>query len=1381
MLWLAVWMVCLTPVSIQAQLFGLPHQERYTIASGLTNNSITDIQQDLHGFLWIGTAEGLNRFNGHQFLRYRPDQEDSTSISDNFISALELDVTGQLWIGTQKGGVNYFDEKKDAFFSLPMPHYQHGQTDFFMTHGQSLLFRDPHNLWIGSDKGIVVIPGQSQQQSWTFLHPELVAYAFLQDKKGQVWVGTSAGLLHGRLGDSLLSPLEDIPVEQTGDVHALLLDHKGHLVLGAKKGVFVQLENQWQEIFTRSNSQPISFNNVNSLTADNQGRIWVAGQEGLSMIETEQYSVDTKAQQVLIQNNLDKENIQVLYLDREDNLWIGTANNGLIRLFLSEEHFPVFRKNLEPKKGGAPENTIRSIWADNNEEIWLGTYGAGIFKFNRQSLTYTNFKHAPSDPFSLSGNQVSSIYRDKEGSLWIGTWGDGLNKLVRQNGKLQFIRQELYQPEELNRSNLSKLHQIFEDEYQNLWIVTDGGLLVKGKEESAFRNMSSYFDIPYLTINAVLEDQQGNWWLGTWNGMFVFSYEQIDRIKQRSSDIGPEPPVATYYFDQTDPSSLSNNRITAIHQDKKGRIWVGTYGGGLNQWLGGNGDKLPGDHNGFESFGEKQGLPNNVVFGILEDKEGNLWLSTNNGLVLCDPETMSFRTFHEEDGLQSDQFYFGGYAQTPEGDMIFGGTNGFNIFDPLLFSQASSSPTQVLLTDFMIQGEKIRPGQSVHGTVLMPESIMNTQRLILQAADNSFRIYFHSPGINHSKKLIYAYRLKGLNNNWQYTQHPDRFAVYSNLFEGNYQFEVKSSLDGQLWSPVRSLELKVLPPWYRTSWAYVIFSILFLLFLGTIARLSYIYSNLRNKLEMERLTRQQEAEINEMRLWFFTYISHEFRTPLTLIISPLTELMNQLDLSSKTRKKLSLIYKNGQRLLRLVNQILNFRMITSGKLQLQLRQQDIVFFAHEIFMSFVSLADERTIDYQFQSSQHRIPLYFDAEKMELILYNLLGNAFKYSTDGGQIIMQIEQGEEEIQISVKDRGIGIDPARLEQIFEPFQRVLDVNHIGSGIGLTIVKDLTELHHGRLAVDSSPGKGSTFRVFFRLGDAHLPANQIVDKEIPSIANQSFESQAVDISQDNNPEVVFPELAEKDKLNLLIVEDNLEMRKYIVDHFSPSFKVYEATHGQEGIEIVLDKGIDLIISDVMMPVMDGISFVKRLKEDHRSNHIPVILLSSRSSVEHQLKGLDQGAFEYITKPVNIQLLQAKVRSIIDTVQHLKDHYKHKSILQPDERQANKDEKFLLKAAQIVENSFGSPFDASQFAAQMGISRSGLYKQLQKQTGKSTTEFIRYVRIKHAEKLLREGNLNISQIAFKVGFNDIKYFRKCFKKEYGVPPSKYVESRKSL
>ncbi|MEM8888512.1 MAG: two-component regulator propeller domain-containing protein [Bacteroidota bacterium] len=685
--------------SLSAQLFGLPHQERYTISSGLSNNSITDIQQDDKGNLWIGTADGLNVYDGYSFTSFHPDQSDSSSISDSFISALEKDASGKLWIATQKGGINYFNDTLQDFSSLLLSNYKQSQTDFFVTHGQSLFLNDPEHIWMGSDKGTVKIERNSGKGELIFLNPDIISYSFLADHQGGLWIGSSEGLLRASFTDKEVETVKGLSVEQSGEVVALAYDSRGNLLVGAKEGLFIRKGDRWQEIM-KDKANGSSYSNINALLLDKQGRIWIGGQDGLDILDEKRLEGNPTQRRVLEQNKLRNENIHCLFLDREDNLWIGTANNGLIRLFLSEKHFPLFRKKLESNEGGAPENTIRSIWADSDSKIWLGSYGAGLFLFDRKNLSYQNFTSSK-EAYSLSGNQVSKIYRDRAGNLWVGTWGDGLNKLEESQKGVRFLPQKLYEADDPGRTNLSKIHQILEDEFDNLWISTNGGLFRKEAKRDQFENLSKLFDIPYQSINFVMEDDQRNWWLGTWNGLFFFDSLKMGKIKQRQV-AEPQHPTASFYFEKDNPEGLSNNRITTIFQDSRSRVWIGTYGGGLNLWIPEN------DGQGkFHSFSDKQGLPNNVVFGILEDDLGKLWLSTNNGMVLFDPEDLTFRTYNEDDGLQSNQFYFGAYSKTPSGEMIFGGTNGFNIFDPLLFSSEEEIPEAVRLTNFFIRGEKI--------------------------------------------------------------------------------------------------------------------------------------------------------------------------------------------------------------------------------------------------------------------------------------------------------------------------------------------------------------------------------------------------------------------------------------------------------------------------------------------------------------------------------------------------------------------------------------------------------------------------------------------------------------------------------------------------
>ena len=514
--------------------------------------------------------------------------------------------------------------------------------------------------------------------------PFISAYCFLEDKDGAIWVGTTEGLFYQPPGQEEFRTSGSIAFEQTGEVKALIEDPMGNLLVGAKNGLFKKTNNGWSSIQPKVEGNIQYLQGINSLVIDNKDRIWIAGQQGLLVLDAHTYKINPKELQVLRNNNLDQENIQTLFIDREENLWIGTANNGLVRLFLSDQFFPVFRQNLKPFDGGTSENTIRSIWSDQQNIIWLGSYGGGLFKFDREQFNFENYRPRPGDPQSLSGRQVSAIFRDHNDIMWIGTWGDGLNKATQKSGSLSFERQALSAIPERDKTRLSEIQLLYEDELLNLWVFTNGGISKKSNGADQFIELTSYFDMPAMTINAHLEDDQGNWWLGTWNGLFVFSQSDIQKIKQ--DKIREKiAPLRSFIYDQNKSSGLTNSRITHVHQDAKGNIWVGTYGGGFNLWQPDkNGsESLAGS---FKAYTQKNGLPNNVVYGILEDEWGRLWLSTNKGLSLFDPQTELFQSFTTKNGLQSDQFYFGAHGKTPVGEMVFGGNNGFNIFNPLNYA-----------------------------------------------------------------------------------------------------------------------------------------------------------------------------------------------------------------------------------------------------------------------------------------------------------------------------------------------------------------------------------------------------------------------------------------------------------------------------------------------------------------------------------------------------------------------------------------------------------------------------------------------------------------------------------------------------------------------
>lgn len=1366
----------LLSLSVRAQLQGLPHVERYTHFNGLPNNSIRSLYQDSIGFLWIGTEDGLCRFDGSDFFSYNWEADDGSSISDNITTALSGQAGKQLLIGTQTKGLNIYHYRQAAFSYLNAPELRDPDDEFFINAIQPIN-GESREVWLGTAKEALRLIWRNDSLAVERYLADVMIHCLWLDGQDNLWAGTAEGLYVRFSGQSDFRLLQEVPVQQTGDIRSLVQSPKGDVLIGGIKGVFLLPSNPssptgFGKMQALSPPYEDAFKVVNALTYDREGRLWVAGQNGLSVLNAN-YEPDLAENRFLQERKLDKEHIRRMLLDREDNLWLGTANNGLLRLSLSNTRFPRFRLNPTKENEETMENIVRSIYAESDHTLWIGSYGGGLHHFDRKSLQFRNYRANPAIPQSLSGNQVSSIYRDRKGKLWVGTWGDGLNEVLTEGEKMTFQTHPLFQNATGDDVNQSSIHQLLEDEYDNLWVATNGGIARRAAGAETFEGMNQFLELSNYNINHVLEDQQGNWWLGTWHGLMVYDREQIQAFKKGQL---PEKtrPRASYYYGSRDTASLFSNRITSLYQSQAGHIWIATYGGGLSRWMG---SSLKDGY--FKTYRQTEGLPNEVIYGILEDAQARLWLSTNNGLVLFDPKLETFQVFTDDDGLQSNQFYFGAYEKTKDQKMVFGGKNGFNVFDPESFSSRAETPPQVMIDHFYIKGEPVPVGERSDGSTALQQSILSTSYIELQPYDNSFRFEFNSFTFNHASRLKYAYQLVGFDEQERKGDFQNRFALYSNLYEGDYRFEVKASLDGQSWSPVRDIDIKILPPWYRSWWAYVLFILLLLGVIGAIIFATYVYSNLQNKLNLEKLSRQKEAEISEMRLWFFTYLSHEFRTPLTLIISPLTEMINDLQIGVRVRNKLRLVHRNSQRLSRLVNQILNFRLINTANLQLSVQQMDLVLFSREIFLSFAQHAQERKISYQFDCSEPQLLLWFDTEKMELVLYNLLSNAFKYSDDKAQIKLLIRSEEERVCIEVQDSGIGIKASQIEKIFEPFQRAAKGKYSGSGIGLALVKSLVEFHLGSIEVESQEGQGTTFRVYFPKDRDLYDDSQINLRPVVQSKNDSSWQEAFIENNKDLPQVVFAELSNKERLKLLFVEDNSEIRTYFANYFKKDFHVLQATNGLEGHQMARKHLPDLIISDVMMPKMDGVQMVKKIKEDNKTNHIPIILLTAKVAIEHQLESLQKGIFDYIPKPVNIQLLRAKVFACLNNIRQLKEYYKHEGILPQSDHHSSSEDRFLLKAAQTVEQNLNSAdFNAQEFAQQMGISRSGLYKKLQQLTEKSTTQFIRFIRLKHAEKLLKEGNLNISQTAFQVGFNDLKYFRKCFKKEFGVTPTEYLRNR---
>jgi len=818
-----------------------------------------------------------------------------------------------------------------------------------------------------------------------------------------------------------------------------------------------------------------------------------------------------------------------------------------------------------------------------------------------------------------------------------------------------------------------------------------------------------------------------------------------------------------------------------------------------------------------------------VIWGILEDNSGNLWLSGNNGLSRFNPKTEECRNYNRYDGLQGNQFTMRAYHQGEDGEMFFGGVNGFNAFYPEDIKDNPFMPA-VAITDFKIANKSVSTGKQEDGRTILNKSITATNEIELSYKDN---VEFQFAALHYaaSENNKYAYMLEGFDNGWNYTDAQHRFAIYKNMNPGKYVFKVKASNNDGLWNEEGvSLQIIVIPPFWQTAWFKSVCGLLALAGLigiyeikvraikahkvaleaQVVKRTSELEEatealkksneeRIEHALQLQRMEAEHVHQIDLMKLRFFTNISHEFRTPLTLILGPLEKMLSGGETS---RKHLAMMYRNAQNLQRLMNQILDFRKLESGKLKLEASFGDIIEFIAKIVDSFQPLADRKNIDYKFRSSVEILEGWFDTDKLDKILCNLLANALKFTPDGGKVSIFVKSvtcsktgehhnsalsSEKWVHIKVCDTGIGVDANKIRLLFDRFYQVDDQStrqFEGTGIGLALAKDLVELHYGSIEVTSEKGEGSTFIVKIPIGKEYLKSDEVIEHVLP-LGSESAGAKIpiLDIAAGSPAEeAAYQNMEEQQSAPvILIVEDNADMRSYICDELSSQYRVCQAADGIEGMDKAFESVPDLIIADVMMPQMNGEQMCQRLKSDERTNHIPLIMLTARSSEEHTIQGLESGADDYIAKPFNMQILKTRVSNLLDSRRKLREKYSRQIWLEPNDiAMESVDEKFLRRAMEIVEEHMSdSQFGVEMFSKNLFMSRMNLYRKLKALTGQTPNQFIRTLRLKKAAKLLVECGMSVTEAMYEVGFNSFSYFRKVFREQFGLPPAEYAASQR--
>lgn len=1338
------------------------------VNNGLSQNQITCIYRDSKGFIWFGTNAGLNRFDGSSFEDFNTGNSINGSIAANTINAICEDQKGNLLIGTSYG-VSILDGNTYEFKNLNYTTaVKNNCSDILYIN--ALTSDNKGNNWIGTNSGCFCYNGQTGLihhlliDTTNCISPFNGIMSIVHDQSGNIWMSTKNGFLIKYNQTSKILGKFKIPDHDESSRNSLtrlFIDRDNDLWVGNLNGLYLFNINHevWNNNLNDKFSQADGLKRVDAISQNVDGLIWVAADGGGAFIVDKKTGALTNLRhQPFDDQKLSSNGLSYVLCDQDGIVWLGTTKKGVNYYKKNINQFRIYR-NLAGDPNSLSHNDVNALVEDQHKNIWIGTDGGGLNYLDRTTQKISRIQSNPLSSNSLSSNIIVSMFRDHENKLWVGTYFGGLDRLDPTTGKFTIYKNK---PEDSTSISDDRIYAIAEDSRNNLWVGTLGsGLNRLDRITGKFDRINSHnSQICNDYITSIYRDKEKTLWVSSTLGL-----SNIDIVSNTFTCLQNRP---------NDLKSIIDNDVTTCFEDSRGFFWVGTNNG-MNV--------LNRSNNSFRHFTIADGLPSNSIHGIVEDKNKNLWISSKNGiskLELRNIQNMDhfdfqFTNYNISDGLQGKEFNQLSALCTSDGEIFFGGPDGLNAFFPDQIKEDDRS-AKMIFRDFRIFNKSIPYGQKYDDRIILEKPIFNTKEIELKYGENSFTIEFIALNYFFPEKNNYSYRLEGFNNQWINTEGKKNSATYTNLNNGTYTFRVKE-LKGKLNGDEISLKIVVLPPFWKSWMAYVIYAILIFLILILLRHLILVRERINMRIEHERIENQHLHEIDSLKIKFFTNISHEFRTPLTLIMAPVEKLLS--DLKDKPQEKyLKLIEQNARRLLQMVNQLLDFRKLEVQGFHYNPSFGDIVAFLKETVSSFNNLSEQKHIKLVFRSKIKELNTFFDKDKLEKIMFNLLSNSFKFTPGNGKVSVTIEtetisndlyekSENRKIVIKVEDTGIGIAADKIEKIFTRFFQVDSTGQVekGTGIGLSLVAEFVKLHEGEIFVTSEPDKWSCFKILLPINNSELIAGPIVEAENELIEHH-FSSEEKNIIQ------LTP-----NKPVLVIADDNDDLRFYLKDNLFQKYQIHEASNGEEALKIILSTNIDLIISDIMMPGIDGIELCRRVKSDRTICHIPLILLTARSSEQQQLEGLEIGADDYVTKPFNFQILEAKISNIINLRKNAKQVFRNKINIEPlDIAVSSLDEQFMRKALELVEKNMSvTDYSVEAMSRDMGMSRTLLYKKILALTGRSPLEFVRSLRLKRAAILLNKSQMNVSEIAFQVGFNDPKYFSKHFKNEFGVLPSKFI------
>ncbi|WP_418548949.1 hybrid sensor histidine kinase/response regulator transcription factor [Parabacteroides goldsteinii] len=1359
---LSILFLILSVLTLYAEKTNYLYSFNSDLNEGISQLSVMTIYQDSRGYLWFATKNGLNRFNGKEYKIYHREDGNEQSLSNNSVTSITEDQEGYLWVGTNNG-LNRIDLNTNEIKRYNL------ETNGLVANSISTVYTDRSGcLWVGTWEGLNRYNREGDHFEYIPIEDDTeraMIVTLLEDSSGRFWIGTrNKGLLlcdhQMNLISQFTSESKNMPLNNN-NITSIYEDDKKQIWVGCKNSGLNKINLRDNEVTSYTNLNSGLSNNSVRCIIEWQGKLLIGTFDGIFDLDKATERIVKVAGYDDINKSLSHYSVYCFCVDRDKTLWVGTFAGGVNYLNKFTNRFVLHKpqEELNIRTG-----IYGAITYESPEDLWIATEGYGLLNYNKRTNESHYYLIDPSVRFAFNTNIIKSVFYE-DGYVWCGTTKGEIYKFNIKTKKFSLYHQY---PIEYS------IYSIIRDHNGVLWVggaSTEFGLtcFVNDSLVTTFYNNVDE-PIYFSNVRCILEEEDGVFLLGsTAEGLLRF-----DTHKKQLTKYSNEASVEKY--------RIPNNYISAIVRTKSGEIWGSTYGGGIFQ--------LDESKAIRRIMTVREGLLDNNICTLVESSDQRLWMSTVNGLIMFDPAKDEVRNYHRHNGIDIREFTLHSGIALPDGSLCFAGSNGFVTFHVEAMDKNNNIPP-VVLEQLSVNNHPVEVGDE---SAILDKVLDGMETIRLAYNENNFSITYQALNYIYATQNQYAYKLEGYDTDWNYVGERNS-AFYTNLSPGKYVFLVKASNNDGVWNEEgRSLIIIVQPPLWRTWYAYLFYVIALAAIIYGILYYVNIKRNLEAGLKMKQLEKQKQEEFHQAKIRLFTNFSHELRTPLMLIITPFEELVKRVDIPAELHDKLSIIYKNAQKLLLLVNQLMDLHKNQAGSMDLKVSEGDICEYIKEIYYAFNQIALTNEVKFTLNCTPKTINGWFDKSLLEKVVFNLLSNAFKYTASGESVLMEVsevtlkeldpkrtdglykDENSQYVILKVKDSGKGIEEGEADKIFTPFYQIPEtsgINLSGTGIGLSLVYTIVQLHRGVIYVDHTETKGACFVVILPVSRSAFSEEQIESREIDKIA---------EITNTEDISVSLPVTENKDqpKYKILLVEDDKDVRDYLKKSLEAEYIVIEAADGVRAYEKVVQDFPDLVLSDIMMPKRDGLELCTMIKNDIRIGHIPVILMTARSMVVHIKEGFQAGADDYIVKPFNMDVLQTRIRSLLASREQLKKLYGKR--FSPDVmgiEVKSADERFSQKLFDVIEKNISNEkLDVELLCTEIGISRANLYRKLKSITELSPMELIRNKRLEMAAKLLKESEMNVSEIASHLGFNSHSYFSNSFKAFYGCTPTEFVQMK---